>query len=450
MTNTRTAFFFLDSAILFVSPPPLVRGVGCHDRVGRKSQAFVSGCPISICIPGDRDEVLHRSSSTKDGTLCPVSYSSALIICIGPGTEWWSTRWIHWIWLKDSIGGRCWCFGIWCQRKCRSTRRNGGVGRGLSTMARVDFSVVNGSWCWCGIAVRVVRVESIGSSFWGNWKRARSDFFLDHWHWSCRRSGQFLSIWVAGQLLKRPFEYSICLLHGWSWVFAVQEPMDCPELGQDPTCELGCECQQGWLTNVLVPYKMEDARWWDEGWVQDFPPCVTECLRESPLWVTLTMEVKERKCGDFLVLRVQDGNFEEALSPPIQWRARKREEVLPNSSNASEPEPDDDGKHDLEHDPSKRVSLWDERSKRKLSQEAAKRQRRQRRDKQQEKRKPNRQQTLKERRQANQTTNEQKADKPAGNPCLTLWSKVLMLNQRLVRYWLELLLGKPSAGVQMN
>ena len=70
-----------------------------------------------------------------------------------------------------------------------------------------------------------------------------------------------------------------------------------------------------------------------------------------------------------------------------------------------------------------------------------------REDKQQEKRK---QQTRKERRQANQTTNEQKADKPAGNPCLTLWSKVLMLNQKLVRDWLELLLGKPSAGVQMN
>ena len=68
----------IDSAILFVSLPPLVRGVGWHDRVGQKSRAFVSGCPISICIPGDRDEVLHRSSSKKDGTLCPVSYSSAL------------------------------------------------------------------------------------------------------------------------------------------------------------------------------------------------------------------------------------------------------------------------------------------------------------------------------------------------------------------------------------
>ena len=79
MTNMKTAFFSLrDSAILFVNPPPLVRGVGCHDRVGRKSQASVSGYPISICIPGDRDEVLHRSSSTKDGILCPVSYSSAL------------------------------------------------------------------------------------------------------------------------------------------------------------------------------------------------------------------------------------------------------------------------------------------------------------------------------------------------------------------------------------
>ena len=143
----RLTSFFLDSAILFVSPPPLplVRGVGCHDRVGQKFQAFVSGCPISICIPGDRDEVLHRSSSTKDGTLCPVSYSSAL-----DHLRWSRDGMVkhdHWIWLKDSIGGRCWCFGIWCQRKCRSTRRNGGVGRGLSTMARVDFSVVNGSCC---------------------------------------------------------------------------------------------------------------------------------------------------------------------------------------------------------------------------------------------------------------------------------------------------------------
>ena len=80
MTPQVGSRLFLDSAILFVSPPllPRVRGMACHDRVGQKSQAFVSGCPISICIPGGRDEVLHRWSSTKDGTLCPVSYSSAL------------------------------------------------------------------------------------------------------------------------------------------------------------------------------------------------------------------------------------------------------------------------------------------------------------------------------------------------------------------------------------
>ena len=101
---------------------------------------------------------------------------------------------------------------------------------------------------------------------------------------------------------------------------------------------------------------MEDARWWDEGLGQDFPPCVTGCPRESPMWVTLTMGVKERKCGDSLVLHVQDGDFEEALRPPIQWRARRKEEVLPNSSNASEPEPDGDGKHDLERDPSDGMS----------------------------------------------------------------------------------------------
>ena len=117
---------------------------------------------------------------------------------------------------------------------------------------------------------------------------------------------------------------------------------------------------------------MEGARWWDEGWVQDFPPCVTGCLHVLPLWVILTMEVKERKCGGFLMWCGQDGNFEEALSPPIQWRARKREEALPNSSNASEPEPGGDEKHDLERDPSERMPPWKGRSKRKLSQEAAK------------------------------------------------------------------------------
>ena len=67
-----------DSAILFVSLPPQVRGVDWHDHVGQTFQGFVSGCPISTCIPGDRDVVLHRSTSKKDGTLCPVSYSSAL------------------------------------------------------------------------------------------------------------------------------------------------------------------------------------------------------------------------------------------------------------------------------------------------------------------------------------------------------------------------------------
>ena len=52
------------------------------------------------------------------------------------------------------------------------------------------------------------------------------------------------------------------------------------------------------------------------------PPCVT-------IVGVLTMEVEERKCGGFLVWCDQDGNFEEALSPPIQWRVRKREEALP-------------------------------------------------------------------------------------------------------------------------
>ena len=85
------------------------------------------------------------------------------------------------------------------------------------------------------------------------------------------------------------------------------------------------------------------------------------------------MEEKERKCAGFLISCCQDEpDFEEAKSPPIQWRVRKREEVLPNSSNASEPEPGGDGKHDLERDPSGGMSPHKkDRSERRLSQEAA-------------------------------------------------------------------------------
>ena len=49
--------------------------------------------------------------------------------------------------------------------------------------------------------------------------------------------------------------------------------------------------------------------------------------------VTLTMEAKERRCASFVISCFQDEDFEEAKSPPIQWRARKREGAPPNSSN---------------------------------------------------------------------------------------------------------------------
>ena len=67
-----------DVARHLVSHPPHGRGMDLFDPVGQKSQEIVSGCPISTCIPGDHDGVWHRSTSTKDGTLCPVSCSSAL------------------------------------------------------------------------------------------------------------------------------------------------------------------------------------------------------------------------------------------------------------------------------------------------------------------------------------------------------------------------------------
>ena len=120
------------------------------------------------------------------------------------------------------------------------------------------------------------------------------------------------------------------------------------------------------------PYELEDARWWDEGLVQDFPPCGTGSLHVLPMLVKLTMEAKERKCVGCVISCFQDEDFEEAKGPPIQWRVRKREEAPPNSSNASEPEPGGDGKRELERDPSGGMTPQEGKSERRLSQEAAK------------------------------------------------------------------------------
>ena len=104
--------------------------------------------------------------------------------------------------------------------------------------------------------------------------------------------------------------------------------------------------------DVPFPCEMEDERWWDEDLAQDFPPCGTGSLHVLPMLVALTMEAKERRCASFVISCFQDEDFEEAKSPPIQWRARKREGAPPNSSNASEPEPSGDGKRELGRDPS--------------------------------------------------------------------------------------------------
>ena len=163
------------------------------------------------------------------------------------------------------------------------------------------------------------------------------------------------------------------------------------------------------------------------------------------------MEVKERKCGGFLMSCGQDGNLEEALSPPIQWKARKREEALPNSSNASEPEPGGDEKHDLERDPSEGMPPWKGRSKRKLSQEAAKRPTKGERHNRNKRKTERRQKTTrKERRENKQKPNQANntkgtADKQARSSYLTLWWKVLMLNQKLVR---DCLAGAPPCETQ--
>ena len=99
-------------------------------------------------------------------------------------------------------------------------------------------------------------------------------------------------------------------------------------------------------------HEVEDERWLDEGLVQDFPPCGTGSLHVSLKLVALTMVAGEQRCASFVISCFQDEDFEEVKSPPIQWRARKREGAPPNSSNASEPEPGGDGRRELGRDPS--------------------------------------------------------------------------------------------------
>ena len=75
------------------------------------------------------------------------------------------------------------------------------------------------------------------------------------------------------------------------------------------------------------------------------PPCVTNVGEADA-------GGKGTKGAGCVISCFQDEDFEEAKGPPIQWRARKREEAPPNSSNASEPEPSGDGKRELGRDPS--------------------------------------------------------------------------------------------------
>jgi len=63
-----TLFSFFIGVSLPFSLQPLVHEADERDHVG----PFVSRFPISVCTPEDHDEVGLRSSSTKDGTLCPV------------------------------------------------------------------------------------------------------------------------------------------------------------------------------------------------------------------------------------------------------------------------------------------------------------------------------------------------------------------------------------------
>ena len=97
---------------------------------------------LGIAMESGSDRLPRRTG------LCVLFHThQLLIICVCPWTEWWGTRWIHWIWLKDSRWWRCWCFGIGSQRDCRITRRNGNERCSVVTMGIMGFSIVNRSRC---------------------------------------------------------------------------------------------------------------------------------------------------------------------------------------------------------------------------------------------------------------------------------------------------------------
>ena len=138
-----------------------------------------------------------------------------------------------------------------------------------------------------------------------------------------------------------------------------------------------------------------------------------------PMLVMLTMEEKERKCAGCVISCCQDEGFEEAKSPPIQWRVQKREEVLPNSSNGSEPEPGGDGKRELERDPSGGMSPQEGKSERRLSQEAAERKKHKATQQTKRKRKKDKTKERKGKRKPPEKPH-RNVGKQAGSPCLTL------------------------------
>ena len=65
---------------------------------------------LGIAMKSGTDRLPRRTG------LCVLFHThQLLIICVGPWTEWWITRWIRWIWLKDSMRGRSRCLGVWSQ-----------------------------------------------------------------------------------------------------------------------------------------------------------------------------------------------------------------------------------------------------------------------------------------------------------------------------------------------
>ena len=429
----------------------MVEGWICSTRLVKSPKSLFQDAPSQLAYLGIAMESGANRLPRRTG-LCVLFHAhQLLIICIGPWTEWWSTRWIHGSWWKASRWWRCWCFGIGSQRNGRVTRRNGNVRCRLVTMSKMRVSVVNGGRCGCAITIRVVRIECIDKSVWGNRKRSGSWSVMCPGYWGIRRIGYFLSLlwlWVNGgwdPLLganwnrnrvpgdftsrwnaRRIFWIRIRIRHE-NWAVSTDKIY-------------------GWMVPFHVSWRANGGGtkvwfrifhhvgrdssmcyqcWWRWRWRQR-----NECVQASWSHVFQTKILRRQRVLPF------NGGLEKGKEPRqiVQMHQSPSQVVMESASLGVIHQ------KKVHHKKEGASEDWAKKLPKGAQGNASPQEREQKAQPRKEsKKKP---------KQNRKTTQHMVVQ--AENPCFTLRWEVLMLNQELVWNCLEFLLGKPSAGIQMN